>query len=92
MNRNLLLCAALACAATLSAQTSLADVNKDNYTNYPDGNFVYQFNNEVNPKGATLRCTVPHSLAPPPLHVTLATRSTPPRQPVNLESNTPVDV
>ena len=40
MNRNLLLCAALACAATLSAQTSLADVNKDTYVNYPDGKCV----------------------------------------------------
>ena len=72
MNRNLLLCAALACAATLSAQTSLADVNKDNYVNYPDGNFVYQFNNEVNPKGFRLSGTVWNNVFPTPKQVTLA--------------------
>ena len=33
MNRNLLLCATLAYAATLSAQTSPAEVNKDNNVN-----------------------------------------------------------
>ena len=71
MNRNLLLCAALACAATLSAQTSLADVNKDNYVNYPDGNFVYQFNNEVNPKGFRLSGTVWNNVFPTPKQVTL---------------------
>ena len=71
MNRNLLLCAALACAATLSAQTSLAEVNKDNYVNYPDGNFVYQFNNEVNPKGFRLSGTVWNNVFPTPKQVTL---------------------
>ena len=92
MNRNLLLCAALACAATLSAQTSLADVNKDNYTNYPDGNFVYQFNNEVNPKGAKLAGTVWNNIFPTPKQVTLAKGFTTLPKQVKLERKTTVDV
>ncbi|MGN1246621.1 MAG: family 20 glycosylhydrolase, partial [Muribaculaceae bacterium] len=72
MNRNLILCAALACAATLSAQSSIADVNKDNYVNYPDGNFVYQFNSEVFPKGSKLAGTVWDNVFPTPKQVTPA--------------------
>ena len=73
MKRNLLLMgAALVCAASLSAQTSLADVNPDNYANYPDGNFVYQFNNEVNPRGLKLDGTVWNNVFPAPKQVALA--------------------
>ena len=72
MKRNLFLWgAALACAASLSAQSSLADVNKDNYANYPDGNFVYQLNNEVNPRGLKLAGSAWDNVFPAPKQVAL---------------------
>lgn len=68
--------AAAFCTACSSADVTKNDVNKDDFVNYPDGNYVYAFNESVNPEGLSLRGSMYDLVFPAPKSVTLREDST----------------
>ena len=68
--------AAAFCTACSSADVTKNDVNKDGFVNYPDGNYVYAFNESVNPEGLSLRGSMYDLVFPAPKSVTLREDST----------------
>ena len=57
------------CAACSSGATTMNDVNKDNFLNYPDGNYVYALNESVNPAGLSLSGSMYQLIFPAPKSV-----------------------
>ena len=57
------------CAACSSGETTMNDVNKDNFLNYPDGNYVYALNESVNPAVLSLSGSMYQLIFPAPKSV-----------------------